>query len=325
MTGGSAAAQRLLVQAFAGHHAIKSGVIGLDLKLAPSGSAALNRPIELSFGGPFTSRGAGKPPASDFTIAIAEGGRHAELQLISAGGKGYITVAGQSYRMPASSFKSLESGFGSLASPGSATGASSGALAKLGIKPLDWLVDPRIVGSANLAGVKTTRIRARLDARALLSDLSRLLGKAGALGIKSSSGTLPRSIPAATQSSIAHALGSPSVSVWTGAADRMLRRLSLTATLPLSGRTRQLLGGLRAATVTLAFEYSHLNQPQTITAPTATQPFSVLRAQLATVLRELDGGLASAAGVAQTYTRCVTAAAGDVAKMQKCSKLVGGG
>ena len=321
----SAAAQRLLVQTFEGHHAIHSGVIGLDLKVVPSGSSSIGRPIELSFGGPFTNNGAGKPPESDFTIAIAAKGHHAELQLISAGGRGYITISGQSYRMPASSFKRLESGFGSLAPSGTASSTGSGAFSKLGINPLDWLIHPQIVGSAGVDGVKTTRIRAGLDARALLRDLSRLLGKARAAGIKSSSGTLPARIPAATQSSIAHALGSPGVSIWTGAADRMLRKLSLTATIPISGSTRQLLGGLRAATVTLEFEYSHLNQPQTITAPTVSKPFSVFRAQVTTVLRALGGGLSSAAGVAQNYTRCITAAAGDVAKMQRCSKLVGGG
>jgi hypothetical protein len=330
---GSAAAEHLLAQAFEGHHAINSGVIKLDLELVPSGSSSITKPIELSFGGPFMNRGAGKPPASDFTISIAAQGHYADLQVISAGGKGYITVSGQSYRMPASSFKNLESGFGSLASSGTASSSKSGAFAKLGIKPLHWLVSPQLVGSANLDGVKTTEIRAGLDARAMLQDFSKLLGKAGSLGLTGASKTLPQSIPPATQSSIAHALGSPSFNIWTGAADRIIRKLTVAATIPVSGHTRGLLGGMRSARVSLDFEYSHLNQPQTITAPTVTKPYSVFRAEVTAVLQEIDGGLtngalsgrAGALSADQKYTQCITTAAGDVAKMQKCAKLLGGG
>jgi hypothetical protein len=336
-TGVSAAAHRLLVQAFDGHHAITSGVITLDLTVVPHGSSTIKGPIEFAFGGPFMNAGAGKLPESDFTISISAEGHRGALQVISAAGKGYITVGGQSYRMPSSSFKSLESGFGSLASSG--TSSKSGAFSALGIKPLDWLLRPRIVGRATIDGVPTTRVRAGLDASAMLADFSRLLGKTGSLGI-SGAASLPQSLSAATQRSIARALGSPSFNLWTGTSDKLIRRLTVSATVPVRGQTRSELGGLRSASVTLGFEYGHVNQPQTISVPTATKPYSVFRAQVTEVLDEVEtalfgGSLGSGTGTTTTgagastadqkYTQCITGANGDVAKMQKCSALLATG
>ena len=94
-------AHRLLVNTFSGRHAIRSGVITLALILTPSGSATITRPVELSFGGPFSSSGAGKPPRSDFTLAVVGQGHRSSLQILSVGGKGYVTLSDRSYRLPA--------------------------------------------------------------------------------------------------------------------------------------------------------------------------------------------------------------------------------
>lgn len=337
---GSAAAHRLLVQTFAGHHSITSGVLTVDLTVVPRGSSTLTGPIRIAFGGPFMNHGAGRLPESDFTISISAEGHSGALQVISADGKGYITVGGQSYRMPSSSFKSLESGFGSLAASGTGSSSNSGAFSSLGIKPLSWLVHPRIAGRSTIGGVATTRVRAGIDTAAMLRDFSHLLARAGSLGI-SGAGSLPHSIPLSTQRSIAHALGSPSFDLWTGTSDRLIRRLTVSATVPVTGSTRTSLGGMRSAAVTLGFEYSHVNQPQTIPVPSATKPYSVFRAQVSQVLQEIEsalltGSLGTGSGTTTTgvtggstadekYTQCITAADGDVAKMQRCSKLLATG
>lgn len=313
--------------------------MALDLRVVPEGSSTLTRPLELSLGGPFTSAGGGTLPQSDLTIALSAQGHRFSLRVISAGGRGYITVGGQSYRMPASSFRSLESGFGSLAGSSASSATGTGTLGKLGIHPLDWLSDPRVVGTPTIDGVRTTQVRAGVDTRALLHDLSRLLGRAGTLAGAGAARTLPQTIPAAEQRRIARALGAPSLNVWTGSGDSVIRRLAFAATIPVTGRTRTLLGGMTAARVTFEFGYSHLNQRQAIAAPTSVKPYSVFRAQVDTVLREIEGGLVTgtaggsgsgtgssgAAGADQRYTRCIAAAAGDVAKMQRCSKVLTAG
>lgn len=332
------------MQAFDGQHKIKSGVIELALQITPSGSTSITKPIEVSFGGPFMDTGVGKLPESDFTIAISAQGHRGALQVISAAGKGFITVSGQSYRMPAATFKNLESGFGSIASSGGASSGNSGnaksakgAFAALGIKPLDWLVRPQIVGTTMLGGVKTTRVRAGLNATAMLHDLSKLIGETSKFGVSSTSSSVPHSISSATQRRIAHALGSPSFNVWTGSADKLIRKLTLTASIPVTGQTRTELGGMRSATVTLDFEYRDLNRPQTITAPSATKPYSVFRAEVTNLLDQVGNslnpgtstgtsttGTGAASAADQRYTRCINDAKGDVSKMQKCGSLLGG-
>jgi hypothetical protein len=344
-TGTSSSAQKLLVKTFGGHHEINSGVISLDIKIVPAGSSTITQPIELSFGGPFSTSAAGQLPESDFTIGITGQGQHGSLQLISTGGKGYVSVSGQSYMLPASSFKSIESQFGSLAGSDKSSGSTAGAglFAKLGIQPLDWLADPQIVTtSATIDGVATTHVHAHVDTTAMLRDVNKLLGKAGSVGV-SGIGSLPKSISPATQARIATTLGTPSFDVWTGNSDNIVRKLTVASTIPVTGQVSSLLGGMTSAKFTLSFGYSDINKPQTITAPTEVKPYSVFQAKVGAILQTIESGLVtgsltggtstnSGGGTAtgipdvdQKYTACITKAAGDVKKMQKCSSLLGSG
>ena len=343
LTADSSSAHKLLVETFKGHHAIRSGVISLGLKVVPSGSSTITEPIELTVGGPFTSSQSGKLPESDFTIAISAQGQSADLQVISAGGKGYVTLSGQSFELPASSYSKLKSGLGSLAgSSGGSTTAGSSILGRLGVRPLDWVKAARIAGNATIDGAATTQISAHVDAAALLRDLSKLMGSASSLTGTHAAGALRQGISAAEQRSIAGALRSPQLDIWTGTADRILRKLTFTATIPVTGATSTQLGGMTSAAVTLDVEYSHLNQPQTIVAPSSVQPYSVFQAEVAAFLQEIEG-TGTTAGTTTTgdgytgtiqsgtstvvngnakYSNCITAASGDVAKMQKCAKLL---
>jgi len=357
LTADSSSAHKLLVETFAGHRAIKSGVISLGLKVVPTGSSTLTRPIELSIGGPFTGSAGGKLPQSDFTIAISAQGQTADLQVISAAGKGYVSLAGQSFELPASSYAQLRSGLGSLSgSSGRSKGSGSNTLDKLGIRPLAWVEHPRIAGSATVDGAATTHISARVDAAALVRDLSKLVASAGSLTGASGGRTLKQGISPVEQRAIVKALRSPHLDVWTGTNDRILRKLTFKATVPVTGTTRTELGGMTSAVITFDLAYRHLNQPQTITAPTSVQPYSVFRAEVAALLQGLVGtgstgtsttgtsttgstttgtgttgsgstgtiqpGAATVVNGNQKYSDCITAADGDVSKMQKCSKLL---
>jgi len=331
-----------------GHHTINSGVMSLSVKVMLRGSSTIKEPLELSFGGPFTRGGAGKPPESDFTIALSGQGHHGSLRVISAGGKGYITVSGHSYQLPASNFKSVESGLGSLPSSGGTSGVKSNtsALGKLGIQPLDWLSDPKILSrNASMGGVATTWIHATVDTTAIVRDLNKLLAKSGSLGITGTS-SLPKSIRASAQKQFAKALGSPSFDVWTGNSDKIVRNLIVRATIPVTGNSRTRLGGTTAIAVTLAFGYSEVNQPQTVTAPTSVEPYTVLRSKVATLLQQIEGALVTASpnggttttgtttpgtgpttipGANNRYADCISKAAGDVKKMLRCASLLGSG
>src|SRR5438270_2851451 len=334
----SQGASSLLRQTFSGVHRVNSGNLNFALTLVPAGSRTLSTPITLSFSGPFQSLGSGKLPASNFNISLRASGTGGSVGIVSTGTNGYVTFQGQNYQLPKADFQRLESSFSSLSSSPGGSG-SSGVLSKLGIQPLHWLVNPQVVGDDTVAGTTTTHIHASINVAALLSDFNTFLQKAASLGVSGST-SFPRGISTASRSRIASEVQRPTFDVWTGKADKTIRKLLIKLTLPVSGKTSTLLGGLRSAGIGLSLAYADLNQPQTITAPTTVLPYSqfqtklhAFEASLSTGLSALSGGSTSSSGSSggttttnyQSYSNCIQAANGDVAKMQQCGSLLGGG
>jgi hypothetical protein len=340
-SSGSADPSTLLSQTFTGTHKVTSGKLNLMLTIDPSGSSTFSGPITLSFGGPFQTRGAGKLPESNFTISASALGRSVALGILSTGTAGYVTLQGTSYQMPQATFQKLESSFAQLTSTSGAS-SGSGSLAKLGIQPLHWLTNPTVVGTENVGGTQTTHIHAGVNVNALLNDLNTVVEKASSLGVSGTS-SLKAGIPAADRSKIASAVKNPSVDIWTGTSDKTIRRLTITLTLPVTGNASSELGGMTSADIGLTMQYSDLNQPQTVKAPTTVRPFTQFQSKLDSFAVALQGALGSAAGstsgggasssggtstgagssVAQ-YSQCIQQAGTDVAKMQKCASLLGG-
>ncbi len=343
-TDSSASPSALLNQTFTGTHKVTSGILNLTLTVDPSGSSTLSGPITLSFGGPFQTRGSGKLPESNFTVGASALGRSASLGILSTGTTGYVTLQGTSYQMPQATFQKLESSFGQLASS-TGTTQGSGTLAKLGIHPLRWLTHPTTVGTENVGGAQTTHIHAGINVPALLTDLNTFVEKASTTGVSGTS-TLKTGIPPATRQKIAAAVRNPSFDVWTGTSDKTIRRLTIALTLPVTGSLSSQLGGVKSADIGLTVQYANLNQPQTITAPTTVRPYSEFQSKVSAFVQGLQSAAAGVLGSGSTtsgggstgggsgsgsssnvtkYSQCIQQAAGDVAKMQKCSSLLGSG
>ena len=285
----------LLQQTFGGTHTVNSGSVAISLRVNPSGSSTLTSPITLSFGGPFQSQGQGKLPKSNFNVSLSAQGKSGSLGILSTGSAGYVTLQGTSYQLPATTFQKLESSFAGLASSPSGSGSGSGTLAKLGIHPLNWLTHPSVVGTETVGGAQTTHIRAGVNVAALLADVNTVLAKASSLGVTGAAKT-PSNISPATRQQIAGAVQSPTFDVWTGKSDKTVRRLSIELTVPVSGQISSLLGGMRSAQIGLSMQYSNLNQPQTISAPTNVRPFTEFSAKLQSFLSAVQGSLGGVAG-----------------------------
>jgi hypothetical protein len=336
--GSSGNAVALLRQTFCGKHTITSGNLNVALTITLSGSRTLKGPLSLSLSGPFQSLGRGKLPKSDLTISLSALGNSTSVGIVSTGTHGYVTLSGASYQLPQSSYHSLESSFSKFATPPGCSG-KSGALGNLHIHPLHWLSNPQVVGTENVGGAQTTHVHAGIDVSALLSDLGSVLKKSPALGASglSTSGL----------SAFASAIHDANFDLWTGSSDKTLRRLSVHLTVPVTGQFSTLLGGLRSAGIGLTMQYSDLNQPQTVNAPTNLQPYSQLHSKLAALVAAirsqlsgvLSGALtsstsgssgagtagASGAGNYQAYSQCIQGAGGDVGKMQQCAPLLSSG
>lgn len=329
-SGSSGDAQSLIKQTFAKGHPVKSGVLSVSLTLTPSGSSTLSGPIGFSISGPFQSRGTGKLPASNFTVAISALGRRGELGIVSTGTGAYVTLQGTAYQLPAADFQRLESGFAGVGS-----GSGQSGLAALGLDPQHWLSNPAVVGSDNVGGADTTHIRSGVNVSALLADVNTFLAKASS---SSGSNKIPSSIPQATQQQIAGAIKNATVDIWTGKDDKILRKVSLNLNVPVSGRASTLAGGITSAGIGFSLQYSKINQPQTVSAPANVHPYSEFAAKLRSLLSGVTGsvagagasasGSAGATGAGATvkkYTQCLQSAAQDVVKMQKCASLLNGG
>jgi len=350
-------AANLLQQTFSGAHKVSSGNLNFGFTVNPSGSSTLKGPITLSFGGPFQSLGTGKLPQSNFNVTLNALGNSGSIGILSTGTAGYVTYQGASYRLPQAAFQRLESSFSQLAAPAQSSG--SGLLGRLGVHPLHWLVNPQVIGDESVAGTPTTHIRAGIDVATLLNDFNTFLKKASSLGVAGAAG-FPNGISAASRSRIAREVQNPSFDVWTGKSDKTIRRLAISVTLPVTGQTSTLLGGLRSAAIGLEMQYANLNQPQTITAPATLRPYSEFQIKLKALVQGLQSGLGSALGGSlgsgtsgtsgsgnstgsagssttpsasgagstatyQAYARCIQSAGGDVAKMQACAPLLSGG
>jgi hypothetical protein len=93
-------------------------------------------------------------------------------------------------------------------------------------------------------------------------------------------------------------------------------------------------------------QYSDLNKPQTIAAPTAVRPYSEFQTKVSGFVQGLQGAAAGVLGSGSSsasggttggttpggsgsssnvtkYGQCIQQANGDVAKMQKCASLLG--
>jgi hypothetical protein len=340
-SGSSGQASSLLRQTFSGKHTVNSGNINVSLALNPSGSSTLKGPLSLSFGGPFASLGTGKLPKSDFTVSFSALGRTGSLAILSTGTAGYVKVSGQSYQLPAATFRQLESSFSSLTSS-SGGGSGSGALSKLGIDPLHWLINPTVVGNESVGGANTTHIRAGIDVPKLLDDLNTFLAKAPTLSV-SGLGKVPSSISPATRQQIAGEVRQPRFDVWTGTGDKTLRKLAISLVLPVTGQVSSLLGGLSSAQISLTMQYGDLNQPQTINAPSSVAPYSQFQAKVRSLLSALQNGLGGSLGstgsssagpsssgssggtsAVSSYAQCLQKAGQDLSKAQQCASLLNG-
>lgn len=338
--GSSSDASKLLKETFSGPHTVNSGNLSLTLTLTPASSTTGGSPIALSFGGPFQSQGQGKLPKSDFNISLSARGSQGHLSIISTGTAGYVSLQGASYQLPASTFQKLESSFSGLATT---QGGSGQTLSKLGIHPLDWLRDPKVVGSDSVGGAATTHIRATINVPVLLSDLDTFLRRASA-----SASQIPSGISAATRVRIANEIENPTFDVWTGKQDKTIRRLSIALTVSLGSALAQVVGAGRAQ-VGFTLQYADLNQPQTVSPPTNVQPFSRFQSSLRSLLAGVQSGVSGLSGASSSstgtgttsttgtstsssggttplarYTQCISAAHGDVGKMQSCASLING-
>jgi len=288
--GSSPSAQDLIRDTFANDAQVKSGRIGLglDAKLKTG-------EVQATVDARFAEGASSGLPKLDGTLTLVSGGQTIKAGAISTGDRGWITVAGQAFTVPAADWKQFTDGYVADQKATDQRRASQPTLSALGVHPQQWLIDPRKDGDGDVDGTKTIHLTAGVDVPKMLADVAKIGKQANASDQVTALGAQVKSA---------------SVEVDTGADDHRLRRLVVH--LKLSN-----------GTVDLRVSYGDLDEPQTIAAPKDARPLSDLTAALSGDGSDAGAGEAApSGGNDQRYLDCGQAAGSDVAKLQTCSKYL---
>lgn len=323
-SGSSQQAQTVLRQSFKSRP-INSGNLSVKLAVTPSGSATFKTPIQMSFGGPFEALGKGQTPKSNFTITLSALGKSGSLGVISTGTKGYVTLQGTSYRLPKSTFRQFESSLAPVTN--SSSTSLFGKLPKVDFA--SWIRNPVVEGNETVGGVNTTHVHGGVDVTKMLTDLNSV--------VHSAPSVLGKGISSSSVTHVASKVRNPTLDVWAGANDHILRKLAINFGVPVTGSISTLFGGLHAAHVSLVVQYANINQPQTIVAPSSAKPFNQFVSQMRSFIGGLEGTLGgsssstgggsstggtTSSGNLQRYSQCIQSAHNDVTKMQRCASIL---
>jgi hypothetical protein len=358
--GGTQNVASLLKQTFGPHPPVHSYKLDLAIGIDVHGVKSLSKPLALRLVGPYVNSAPRQLPRFNLDVAVNGGGQTFAATATTTADKAFITIAGTPYLLPDQLFQQFKSGYSQASAQ--TPKQSSSSFSALGLSPSNWLLNPRRLADAPVGDAETIHIAANVDVPRLLQDVSKLLGRATQLGI--SVPNAPRSITPQQQQAIAQAVKTASVDIYTGRDDRVLRRLSVAVSLAVPAQSRRLVGGLQSGTISVDYSRTQIDKITTISTPANAHPLSELLnaagagrsgalnglagaatagsvAGLAPVggtqtggagaaqsgAAAPTGGASQAAGSAapRAYLGCLSAAKGDIARIQACAPLLNAG
>jgi hypothetical protein len=313
---------QLLQDTFSGSKPIESGKLSLALGLESDGGQG---PVTAKISGPFQSEGEGRLPQVDLQGSFEGGGESLSGGITATKDAGYVSFGGNTYEVTGPVFEQFKAGYEQSAKE--ASGDKGQSLASLGIDPRRWLTNARNEGEAKVGDTDTIKITGDVDVPKLLDDVNGALEKIRALGVQGSD-QIPDRLSEAEKQQTADAIENLSVEIYTGADDRILRRMVIALGLKLpEGSTAT--GGAQSADVDLDFQLLDVNEDQQIEAPSNAKPFEELLQQLDGLGLDLGalGGAGGGGGGNQAdvdaYSDCVQKNLGDNDAVRKCADLLG--
>jgi hypothetical protein len=318
-------AKGLLKTAFS--KSIKSADVSFDAQAKLEGIEQVKDPITLKLSGPYRDNGNDKLPGVDFKGNVAVAGQSFSFGFTSTGDNAYVTVQGTSYEVGEQMVAELNK---QLSTQKQESGERS--LGALGIKPLDWIENAKDEGEEDVAGAKTTHIRADLDVAKLLDDLNEAIDKA-----PTGAGTpKPTKLTEDQKKQIAEVVKDPKIDVYVAKDDETLRRLSVDLRFEVPESSRSQVGGLQGGTLSISIEFANVGGDQTIEPPADARPLEELGGQLGG-LQSGSGGSGSGSGSSgggsssddverfERYSDCLKKAGADDAKaIEKCAAILNG-
>lgn len=256
---------------------VKSGNISLNLNVTGQNITNLTKPLTVKLGGPFESTGDKKLPKFDLNLDLTSEGQSFSAGAVSTGDKAYVKFQGTAYEIPSDIFNSFKQGFeqGQQNTNTQTNAQTQPGLAALGIDPKSWLTNVQVQDNVQVAGTNTYHVSAQVSVDAIANDLNTIIEKAGSFAQATGQGAnLPKKLSQTDLDKFKQALQNPTIDLYAGKDDFILRKLSFKAKITNPDDTKQ------TADLTLDVELNNLNQPQTINAPPNAKPLSDLLQQL---------------------------------------------
>jgi hypothetical protein len=222
---------------------IRSATLDLSMKAESPGAKG---PVGFAMKGPFALPDRPGLPVAELAVTELRGAASSTATFVSTGQAAYVVRAGRApVALPAGTSFDVGGGNG------------------LGSLRIDrWLRSPRLSSGGQVGGAETDRIDAGLDVAAAFDDLGRLGEK---LGTSALAGLRP--LDAASRAQLSRAASDSSIQVWTGAKDRLLRRLVLRVTLAPGGTLPEALRRMVPVTLSLTMGLAAVNEPVHVAPP----------------------------------------------------------
>jgi hypothetical protein len=313
-------ANQLLKDTFTGKKDIKSGKLDVSATVASGGQS-----FALKLTGPFSTTGSGKVPQLDLEASVEGGGQNLNVGLTTTEDKAFVSYNDTAYEIPAQIYQQIKTQYEQQA--GQTQDQQS--LASLGLDPSSWMTNVKNAGDAKVGDTDTVKITGDVDVDKLLQDVNKALGKIRALG-GANTADLPDQLSESDMKQAKDAIKQLSVEVYTGADDKILRRLVLNIKLEVPSG-----GSTESGDVKFDMQLLDLNEDQEITAPENPKPFNDLMQQLQQLgLGGSLGGLGGASGSGsgsgggtsqenlEKYSQCIQDANGDNNKIRKCADML---
>src|SRR4051794_4135607 len=325
--GDSQSARKLVKEPFGNAQKVKGGKLDVKLDVDAKGVKGLDKPVTVTFGGPFERPDTGAPHYA-FDLTASAQGHSFVAGAVSTGKEGFVAVQKTNYVLPPAQYKRLNDSYKSVSGITQPKANGNG--------DLPWLEQPQNEGDATVAGAETIHVSAGVDVRRLLDDLEQRQGGQS------------QKLTAGQKKQVVDAVKDPRFEFWTGKDDKVLRRVLVMFRLDVPEAERSRFQGLSSVDVKLDNTLSDLNEPQTITAPPSPRPVAELTTRVQSLLQQAQAltGAAGAGGAGGTpstttpsipgssgsggatsgqadkYAQCLQSAGSDVAKLQKCQALL---
>ena len=313
---------QLLDETFASGKSIESG--RLDIAVAVDSDTG--DPVRLKVSGPFQSQGAGRLPQLDVDASFSGGGQSLEGGVTATADRAFVSYGGDTYEIAGPVYEQFKAGYEEAAKQSS--GQKDQSAASLGIDPRRWLTNAQNAGEAKVGDTDTIKITGDVDVPKLLDDVDGALEQVRRLGVQGSE-QLPQRLTEEEKQEVEDAVEKLDVEIYTGADDRILRRMVIALGLKAPEGSEQ---GADAVDLRFDLQLLDVNEDQEIEAPQNAKSFDELVQQLDDLglgrlgLPGGGGGAGSGGGASQEnleqYSQCIQEAGGNSEAVRKCADLL---